>query len=110
MMTAVMVRYRVHPECAAENEALVCGVYEQLRSEQPEGLRYAAFVGEDGVSFTHVLFAELAEAAAALPRLEAFRRFRAGLDDRCAEAPVVTRLSEVGSVGFDPPDAAGGAA
>ena len=108
MMSVVMVRYRVHPERAAENEALVRAVYEQLRREQPDGLRYAAFVEEDGVSFTHTLFAERAEAAAALPRLEAFRRFRAGLDERCAEAPVVTRLGEVGSFGFDSAGAVGG--
>lgn len=109
MMSVVIARYQVRPEFAAENEALVRGVYEQLRREQPEGLRYAAFVEEDGVSFTHTLFAGDAEAAAALPRLEAFRRFRAGLAERCVEGPVLTRLGEVASFGFGSPGAPGDA-
>jgi hypothetical protein len=97
-----MVRYRVHEDRAEENAAFVRDVYEQLNREQPDGIRYATFVQEDGVSFVHVFLAESEEAAAALPRLEAFRRFQAGVRERCAEPPAQTPLREVGSYRLDP--------
>ena len=37
-MGSTMIRYKVRPDRAAENEALVRAVYEQLRRERPEGL------------------------------------------------------------------------
>jgi hypothetical protein len=36
-----MVRYRVKPGRAAENEELVRAVYEELHRTQPPGFRYA---------------------------------------------------------------------
>jgi len=103
-MSARMIRYRVHPERADENEQLVRAVYEQLRRERPAGIRYATFVAEDGVTFTHLFFSDSEEAAAALPRLQAFRRFQAGVRERCAKPPVVTPLREVGSFGLHAAD------
>ena len=50
-MRRVMVRYRVKPDRVEENEELVRSVYEELRRTRPEGLRYATFKLEDGVSF-----------------------------------------------------------
>jgi len=105
-MRATMIRYRVHADRAAENETLVRDVYEQLQREHPDGIRYATFVEEDGVAFTHVFFSESDEAAAALPALEAFRRFQAGVRERCEEPPVATPLREVGSFRFHAPGSA----
>ena len=94
-MRQVMVRYKVKPDRAAENEALVRAVYEELAETEPDGLRYATFRLDDGVSFVHLATVEgdhnpLAETAA-------FARFQADVRDRCEEPPVVTELHEVGS-------------
>lgn len=98
-MSAVAVRYRVHPEAAAENTALVRAVYAELAAQAPAGFRYATFVEADGVSFVHVaVMAPGVEAP--LPGLAAFRAFRAGLPERCAEAPVSAPLTAVGGYGW----------
>ncbi len=94
-MRQVMVRYKVKPDRAAENEALVRAVYEELAASEPEGLRYATYRLEDGVSFVHLATVDgehnpLAETAA-------FARFQADVRDRCEEPPVATELHEVGS-------------
>jgi hypothetical protein len=53
-MSKVMVRYKVKPERAKENEQLIRAVYEELQSTAPDGLRYATFRMDDGVSFLHI--------------------------------------------------------
>jgi hypothetical protein len=96
-MTRVMVRYRVKPERVAENERYIEKVFEQLDREQPAGLSYASFKLEDGVSFVHIVSDATGEQRSRLNELSAFREFTAGIAERCDEAPVVTRLREVGS-------------
>jgi hypothetical protein len=88
-----IVRYTVHPGQEEANEALVRDVYAELERARPAGLRYATF--KDGLSFTHVAWSETAPTP--LRGLEAFRRFQAGIRDRCSEPPVVTEVDEVGS-------------
>src|SRR3954451_23557671 len=92
----VMVRYRVKPEYVAENEDLVRAVYAELDERRPDGLRYATFKLDDGVTFVHIAHVEEFQ----LNELAAFQRFREGLPERCAEAPVRTELTEVGSYGL----------
>jgi hypothetical protein len=94
-MRTVIVQYKVKPGREAENEELVKAVYAELAEAQPEGLRYATFVGPDGVSFTHI--AEHDEGPAKLTDRAAFRRFVAELRDRCDEPPVTTELRQIGS-------------
>ncbi len=94
-MRQVMVRYKVKPDRVDENERLVHAVYDELAGRGPDGLRYATFRLEDGVSFLHIASVEgehnpLAETAA-------FARFQADVRDRCEQPPVVTELHEVGS-------------
>ena len=98
-MKQVMVRYKVKPDRVAENEQLVRAVYEELHRRRPDGLRYATFRLEDGVSFVHIAFEE--DNATGLPGVEAFREFTREIDDRCDEKPVVTVLDEIGSFRFD---------
>jgi len=93
-MRQVLVRYRVKPERVEENEELVRAVYEELRSTEPAGLRYATFKLEDGVSFIHLA---IHESGNALEKATAFQEFLKELGDRTDEAPVVTELDEVGS-------------
>jgi hypothetical protein len=93
----IMVRYRVKPDRAAENEQAIRGVFAQLAQEQPEGIRYATFKLPDGVSFMHLARIETSDGTNPLLLLDAFKRFTADIKDRCEEAPVSTKLEEVGS-------------
>jgi hypothetical protein len=94
-MRQVMVRYRVTADRAAENEALVRAVYDELKESEPAGLRYATFKLEDGLSFIHI--AETEDGHNPLSEVSAFSEFQAGIRDRCDEPPVVSGLTEVGS-------------
>jgi hypothetical protein len=99
LMRGIMVRYRVKPERVAQNEELVLAVYEELRSAQPEGFRYATFRLPDGVSFVHLAFEE--EGVHPLRGLAAFRRLTDDIEERCDEPPAVTELLEIGSYRLD---------
>jgi hypothetical protein len=99
-MKRLMVRYRVKADRAAENEAYVKKVFEQLASEQPSGVRYASFKLGDGVSFVHIVSIEGAEGSNPLGELSAFKAFTAQIKERCEEPPVAVELKEVGSYRF----------
>lgn len=98
-MGSSMVRYRVRPERAAENESLVKAVYEQLNRERPDSLRYATFKLPDGVSFMHLVF-ETDQPGQILNATAAFTAFVTDIASRCDEPPVVTELTLVGSYGY----------
>jgi hypothetical protein len=96
-MKTVMVRYKTRPECAAENEALIKGVFDSLAWLRPAGLAYQAFRLADGVSFVHL--ARIDEEAAdghPLLKLEAFQQFLVGIQARCEEPPVSVELTPLG--------------
>lgn len=99
-MKKVMVRYKVKPERAAENEAFIGRVFEQLHREKPAGLRYASFKLNDGVSFIHIVSLEAADGGNPLGDLAAFKAFTAQIKDRCEEPPVPLELTEIGSYRF----------
>jgi hypothetical protein len=94
-MRQVMVRYKVKPDRAAENEELVRAVYDELQRTEPAGLRYATFKLDDGVSFVHL--ASTDDGHNPLSQLKAFSQFQQDIRERCDEAPVVTELREIGS-------------
>ena len=96
-MRQVMVRYKVKPDRAAENEQLVRAVYDELHRTEPAGLRYATFQLDDGVSFVHLASTETEDGHSPLSQVKAFKRFQENIADRCEEAPVVTDLREIGS-------------
>jgi hypothetical protein len=76
------------------NEQLVRAVYEELAQTRPDGLRYATWKLEDGVSFVHVASVDEPNP---LANTAAFQRFQEGIGERCDEAPVTTQLELVGS-------------
>jgi hypothetical protein len=96
-MRRVLVRYRVKPDRVGENEALIRAVYEELARTRPAGLRYATFRLEDGVSFAHLAEEDTHDGANPLSKVAAFKRFQAGISERCDEQPTVTELQEIGS-------------
>ena len=101
-MDRTIVRYRVQPDRVEENIDLVRAVYAELEQTQPDGLRCSTFQLADDVTFVHVAVAE--HDAEQLTTLEAFRRFQAGIPDRCEEKPVVLTARTVGSYGSSDPD------
>jgi hypothetical protein len=95
-MKRVIVRYKVKPERAAENVALVEKVFAQLTREQPAGLRYATFKLEDGVSFIHVAAVDTADGKNPLLAVAAFQQFTEAIKDRCVEPPISMQAEVVG--------------
>jgi hypothetical protein len=95
-MGSSMVRYKVRPGRADENEQLVKAVYEQLAKAQPDGLHYATFKLPDGVSFMHIVF-ESDQPGLILNEVAAFKEFVDEIGSRCEEPPVATELTIVGS-------------
>jgi hypothetical protein len=95
-MGSSMVRYKVRPERADENVALVKAVYTQLARERPEGLHYATFRLPDGVSFMHIVV-DTEQPGAILGQLDAFKAFTADIAERCDEPPLATEVTLVGS-------------
>jgi quinol monooxygenase YgiN len=97
-MKRVMVRYKVKPDRADENERYIKDVFEQLAHARPSGLRYASFKLADGVSFVHIVsYDDAGDSRNALRELPAFQAFTTGIKERCDEPPLVADLSEVGS-------------
>jgi quinol monooxygenase YgiN len=95
-MKTIMVRYKTSsPETSDTNAALVRAVFEELRAKAPGGFRYASYRMADGVTFVHI--ATHAGSSDALTTLPSFKEFQKDLKSRCAEPPVVSELSPVGS-------------
>ena len=94
-MSKVIVRYKVKPEFADENVRLVKTVFSELNEMKPAGLRYAVFVGEDGVTFFHV--ASVAGDNNPLFESTAFKAFQKDIAERCEEVPSPTQVEEIGS-------------
>ena len=61
----------------------------------PDGLQYATFRLEDGVSFVHV--ALLAAEENPLSKSAAFSEFQSGIKDRCAEGPMPSDATVIGN-------------
>jgi hypothetical protein len=99
-MRRVMVRYMVRPDQAEANEALVREVYDELDRTRPDGLRYATFRLDDGVSFVHVASVETEDGHNPLSAVQAFQRFTETIGERSDERPVTVSLHEVGSYRF----------
>lgn len=95
MSTAKVVRYTTKPEHAEENERLIRKVFAELAEHEPDGIRYAAFRLDDGVSFVHVAVLEGEQNP--LASSEAFARFQSAIGERCAEGPVAANAAVIGS-------------
>jgi len=94
-MRQVIVRYKVKPGQAELNEQLVKAVYEELRETKPAGFRYATFRLDDGLSFTHISFAEGDDNP--LAHSKAFAKFTDNIADRCEIPPQVSEMHVVGN-------------
>lgn len=75
-MSAKIIQYRTHRESAAENRRLVEAVLRE--AAQVEGIQYAAFQLDDGVTFVHIV----TQGSEQLERLASFAEFRKGVESR----------------------------
>lgn len=96
-MKRILVRYKVKSDKAEENESYIRKVFEELRQTAPEGLRYASFKLDDGLSFVHIASIETNDGNNPLGQLEAFQKFQEGIRDRCEEPPVAVDLNDIGN-------------
>jgi hypothetical protein len=94
----VMIRWKIKSDQVARELEFLRAVYEDMHAVRPAGLRYATFRLDDGVTFVDV--AEMPDGPGALRQVEAFRHYRATLEERCDEPPAVTVLHEVGAYRF----------
>ena len=99
-MKQVLVRYKVKPDRAKENTEFIQNVFTELKQNSPEGLRYASFKLEDGISFVHIASIETESGNNPLAETSAFKNFQANIKDRCEEPPVTVDLNEIGSYRF----------
>ncbi len=75
-MAVTVVRYTTRPERADENQALVEKVFGELAERRPDGLRYATFRLEDGVTFVHVASVDTEDGSNPLAATAAFGAFQ----------------------------------
>lgn len=99
-MKKVVVRYKVKPDRADENQELVEGVFNELRATDPGGVRYATFRLADGVTFVHVASIETDDGSNPLGETHAFKEFQRELGERCDEPPAAQDATIVGSYRF----------
>ena len=98
-MTVVkVVRYRTKPEHAETNAELVRGVFAELATTDPGGLRYATLRLDDGVTFIHIAAVE--GDSNPLFTSDAFAKFQSAIADRCEEGPIAFDAEVVGSYAF----------
>ena len=95
MPVTKVIRYRTKPDRADENEQLIRDVFTELSEQRPEGLHYAAWRLDDGVSFVHVAVVD--GEVNPLNASAAFAAFQAGIGGRVEEGPVPADATAVGS-------------
>lgn len=95
-MKATIVRYKVKEERAEENKEFIRNVFEELRERRPEGLHYASFNLDDGLTFIHVAVIDTEDGSNPLPELPAFKEFVGEIKDRCVEPPTAEPAEVVG--------------
>ena len=99
-MERYMVRYKVKPERASENENYIKEIFTQLENESPEGIRYPSFKLDNGVNFVHIASIETEDGENPMSNLSTFKMFLSEIKERCDEPPVLSELHEVDSYRF----------
>ena len=95
MSTTRVIRYTTHPEHADENARLIGDVFSALAGVKPDGVHYAAFRLEDGVSFMHIVTLDGDENP--LNDVPAFKEFQANIMNRVVAPPVTVTTTVVGN-------------
>jgi hypothetical protein len=93
-MKPTVIRYTTKPEHTQRNTQLVEGVFRELDTAQPEGVRYLVLRLDDG-TFIHVVAYEGEDAG--LTGLRAFQEFVDGGEERRAAPPIRGDATVVGN-------------
>ena len=96
-MKTTVVRYKLKSGRAEENIAYIKKVFEQLRRESPDGLRYCSFQLDDGLSFLHIAQVDDSLEANPLTAVSAFKDFVSNIAERCEEPPRPVSASLMGA-------------
>ena len=97
-MNAVKVQYTVKEEYVETNKANIRQVMADLREINPPGIKYSAFLLDDGKSFVHFVVREDDEAQKTLSELPSFQEFQRQLRESGPESPPnAENLTPVGS-------------
>ena len=67
-----------------------------MKAAQPEGVRYLSLRLEDD-TFVHFVETATDDGSSALPKLASFGAFQNGIQERCAEPPLVRGVTIVGN-------------
>lgn len=94
-MNTRIIRYTAHAEHADENARLIAAVFAALADAKPDGVHYAAFRSDDGVSFMHIV--TLDGESNPLNDVPAFQEFQANIADRVVAPPVTALTTVVGN-------------
>ena len=95
MSATRFIRYTTHPEHADENARLIRAVFAALADAKPDGVHYAAFRLDDGVSFMHVV--TLDGDTNPLNEVPAFAEFQADIMSRVVAPPATVVATVVGN-------------
>lgn len=88
-MPTVVIHYQLHPDQLDRHLRLLEAAYREMDSAQPGGLSYTTIQFDDDVSFLAVVSGDAGPGV--LTTLPAFQHYRATLDQRCAQSPVMTQ-------------------
>ena len=86
-MNAVKVQYTVQAGYAETNKKNIQKVMDDLQALNNPGVRYSAFMMEDGKTFIHFAMYPDEETAAIVPNPASFQSFRQQLKDSKPEIP-----------------------
>jgi hypothetical protein len=86
-MKATRIQYTVQPDFAERNKQNIAKVMQELRSLNHTGLRYSAYVLDDGKTFVHLVAFRDEESTTVIPNLESFKHFQAELMAGAPEIP-----------------------
>lgn len=89
-----MLRYTVRPETVDEQVQLLRAVYEELDQRLPEDFGFVTYQLEGVGEFLDVAVAP--RLPGPLPDMASFRRYRAGLDQRCSDR-IASELELIGA-------------
>jgi hypothetical protein len=90
-----IIRYTTSSQNADPNEQLVRNVFAELDTNRPDGLRYATFRLDDGISFLHLAVLDADENP--LNASPAFAAFQLGIAERCTAGPTAADAVLIGS-------------
>lgn len=100
-MKVIKITYTVKKEFAIKNQENINQVMEDLRDLKNPNILYAAYLGEDGKTFTHFGYFEEEGFQQVLLNLESFKNFQQQLKASGPEEPIKQETMRVVAASYD---------